>query len=237
MMRTIYLICFITLANVLLLQAQKQAEVKQDAIQLAARLLEHNQVVEEIPNVLIDSIFNILNNIAKSSLKESVIIDEFDMQAYPKVDVYSINFLADAAADWVKAFLANPQYIPAPLDYLAYSYEGISLELIQASPIYCEFKLHSTVPMNMANFARQISNLPDIDMVMLGGNDKRANTNQKTDIKLERIDGAWVVSYYYKANKSSEYYWQFSLEDNGTVNFIGEYGDTPPPNYKSSETL
>ena len=212
--------------------------LKRDAIQLAARYLEKNEVVEELPQYLIDSIATILNKIIHSELPQSAIVEELNIHTQSSVDVYNIRFFADSETSWVKHYLNNQDIIPEALSFLFLNYSGLHLSLVKAGPLYTEFNLESEYPMHMANFGKQLSNLPGIDMVIVGNNDTNHNTNN-TDIRLQRVANAWLVTYCYGVqNGQINYIWQFALEDlDNSVQFITEQGTNPPNLNKNNTTL
>jgi hypothetical protein len=212
----------------------KQGSYRSDAEQLAARLLEKNETVEEIPVALIDSMENILLLVANfDHPKAQVVSQKFNIHTRAICDVHNFHFVAETNTPWVKNFIKNQKATPDVFRDIFAAYSGLSISLTDSDSDYCEFNFHSDNAMNMSFFAREISKLKGIDMVLLGGNDQ--SDPQMADIQLRRIMQGWVVSYYFRTGSSHEeqYYWQFGVTDAGEVRFLGEYGAAMPPDYQA----
>lgn len=226
-----YFTFVLSLAVAVQIRAQSLS-YREDAEQLAARLVERNEMIEELPTALIDSLEHILVAIASSNHpKAEVIAQKFNIHCRATADVHSFRFVTDNDYDWVKNFKKNPKQTPSVFVGLFDAFPTLSLSLIAADENYTTFIFHSETPMNMSFFAREVSMIAGVDMVMLGGNDQ-ANT-QDTDIQMRRISGGWQVYYYFRNGSShdEQYYWQFGVTDSGEVRFLGEYGAAIPPNY------
>jgi hypothetical protein len=205
---------------------------REDAEQLAARLMERNETIEELPADLIDSLEEILIAVANANHpKAEVITQKFNIHCRATADVHSFRFVTDSDYDWVKKIRKNTKQTPTVFQGLFDAFPTLSLSIIEAEADYTTFVFHSEKPMNMSFFAREVSMIAGVDMVMLGGNDQ--DKVQDTDIQLRRISGGWQVYYYFRNGSShdEQYYWQFGVADSGEVRFLGEYGAAIPPNY------
>jgi hypothetical protein len=212
----------------------KQGAYRSDAEQLAARLLEKDETIEEIPLSLIDSLENILLLVAEfDHPKARVVSQKFDIHTRAICDVHNFHFVAETTTPWVNAFLKNANATPSVFRDIFAAYSGLSISITDSGTDYCEFNFHSDNAMNMSFFAREISKLKGIDAVLLGGNDQ--SDTKTSDIQIRRIMHGWVVSYYFRTGSSHEeqYYWQFGVNDEGNVRFLGEYGAAIPPDYQA----
>lgn len=208
---------------------------RKDAEQLSGRLFENNDLVEEIPTALIDSLENILLAVASfDHPKAKVVTQKFNIRTRPSCDVHSFRFVTSTDYTWVKKFKQSQSLAHTPLATLAEVYPQFQLSIADEQEDYTTFTFYSPTAVNISFFAREISMMSGIDMVMLGSS-QPASANE-SDIKIRRIDSAWIVSYYFQSGDSydQQYYWQFGVTDEGQVRFLGEYGEAIPPDYEAS---
>lgn len=208
---------------------------RDDAVQLAARLVQHNHQSEEVPTALIDSIDNILWKVALSDHpKAKIITQQYDIHTFKNVNTHEFYFFVDSTVAWANHLAYTQRLEHSPLNEVIHAYNHIGVSLLEYSSGLYKFKLQAAEPMNMEYFAQQISQLPDILMVEVP-----APSGDGNDIQLRRIGTGWIVSYYYKYGNCAyscdyQYNWHFGVSDAGEVKFMGEYGDVPS-GYKPSE--
>lgn len=188
-----------------------------DAVQLAARLVA-DQSTGEISEHLIYSIEDALVAIAQSPyVAANAVAHRYNIHTSPTANVTNIRVILGKEADWSENIADNP------IQKILPNYE-LSLEVVESTDAYVVFNISSNKAINMKFIANQVSYLEHVWMVELP-----SAALYKDDIRLKEIEGGYVVTYVFQTGNcegacAERHYWDFEVEHNGTVTFLGEHG-------------
>lgn len=198
------------------IQAQDDFYSK-DAVQLAARLVA-NQSTGEISEHLIYSIEDALVAVAQSaSVPANAVAHRYDIHTSPTANVKTARIILGKEAAWSENISENP------IQKIFPNYE-FTLEVTEATDSYVVLNFSSEKNINMKFVANEISYLENVWMVELP-----TKALNKDDIRLKEIDGGYVLTYVYHTGNcegacGETHYWNFEVEHNGQVKFLGEHG-------------
>jgi hypothetical protein len=207
------LLSFIFFSNV---QAQDDS-YSNDAVQLAARLVA-NQATGEISEHLIYSIEDALVAVAQSPyVSANAVTHRYQIHTSPTVNVRNARIILGKEAAWSQDISENP------IQKILPNYE-FTLEVIETTDTYVVLNFASEKTLNMKFIANEISYLNNVWMVELP-----TVILNKDDIQLKEIEGGYLLTYVYHTGSSESgsgetHYWNFEVEHNGNVKFLGEHG-------------
>lgn len=188
-----------------------------DAIQLAARLVV-SQSTGEISEHLIYSIEDALIAVAQSPyVAANAVAHRYDIHTSPTANISNARIILGKEAAWSQDISDNP------IQKILPNYK-FTLEVIESTDAYVVLNLSSKRAINMKFIANQISYLENVWMVEL----PTASLN-KDDIRLKEIEGGYLLTYVYHTGNcdgtcGETHYWNFEVEHNGNVKFLGEHG-------------
>ena len=197
-------------------QAQYDSYSK-DAVQLAARLVM-NQPTGEISEHLIYSIEDALVAVAQSPyVAANAVAHRYDVHTSPTANVKNARIILGKEATWSENMSENP------IQKIFPNYE-FTLELIETTDTYVVLNFSSEKTINMKFIANEISYLENVWMVELP-----TKALNKDDIRLKEIEGSYLLTYVYHTGScegacGETHYWNFQVEHNGNVKFLGEHG-------------
>lgn len=202
-----------------------------DAIQLAARLVA-SQSTGEISEHLIYSIEDALIAVAQSPyVAANAVAHRYDIHTSPTANISNARIILGKEAAWSQDISDNP------IQKILPNYK-FTLEVIESTDAYVVLNLSSKRAINMKFIANQISYLENVWMVEL----PTASLN-KDDIRLKEIEGGYLLTYVYHtgncdATCGETHYWNFEVEHNGNVKFLGEHGvDLAVNSYDTEENF
>lgn len=188
-----------------------------DAVQLAARLVA-NQPTGEISEHLIYSIEDALIAVAQSPyVAANAVTHRYSIHTNPTVNVNNARIILSKEAAWSKNIAENP------IQKILPNYE-FTLEVTETTDTYVILNFTSQKTINMKFIANEISYLENVWMVELP-----TSSLHKDDIQLKEIEGGYILTYIYHTGScegacGETHYWNFEVEHNGTVKFLGEHG-------------
>ncbi|BDS13471.1 hypothetical protein [Aureispira anguillae] len=188
-----------------------------DAIQLAARLTT-DKATSSISEHLIYSIEDALVAVSEDpSIAANAVTYRYDIHASEIANVSNIRIIIGKESDWGKDLSQNPIQRTFP----AYD---LKLEVVETTDAYIVLDASSTKPLNMRFVANEISILDGVWMVELPG-----GSSTDSDIKLRVVEEGYIITYSYQTGDclgscDEVHYWEFGVEHNGNVTFLGEHG-------------
>ncbi|WMX16191.1 MULTISPECIES: hypothetical protein [unclassified Aureispira] len=216
-MKRLFILTILSIISFLPTTQAQEDSYAQDAVQLAARLVA-NQSTGEISEHLVYSIEDALVAIAQSPyVAATAVAHQYRIHTSPTANVSNIRIILGREAEWSEAISENP------IQKIFPNYE-FSLSVVETTDAYVVLDLSSVRAINMKFIASQISYLDHVWMVELPSADLN-----KDDIRLKEIEGGYVITYIYHTGScegacGDTHYWDFEVEHNGTVTFLGEHG-------------
>jgi hypothetical protein len=193
-----------------------------DAVQLAARMVEE-QETEVIPQDLIHQIEDALAAVSESnSSAASAVIYKYDIHALGSTNTSNIRLVVDKGADWVNDLEKTPIHKAFPNKKIFEIKEG------ESTADFTVLELTGKQPLNMKYLANEVSIVNDVWMVEIPVEKKDGN-----DIQIKKIPNGYLFTFAYKFKNceigcEEAHYWEFSVINGETVEFISEYGSDLP---------
>jgi|VirMetMinimDraft_7_1064189.scaffolds.fasta_scaffold30733_2 hypothetical protein len=209
------------------IQAQDNSYSK-DAVQLAARLVV-NESIGEISEHLIYSIEDALVAVAESPyVAANAVAHRYNIHTSPVANITNARIILGKEAKWSDDISDNP------IQKILPNYE-FTLDIAETTDAYVVLNFSSKKAVNMKFIANEISYLENVWMVELP-----TTSLNKDDIRIKKIDGGYILTYVYhtgdcESSCGETHYWNFEVEHNGNVQFLGEHGADLAVNSQDTE--
>ena len=192
-------------------------DFSEDALQLAARIVENNQS-HVIPTKLIYQLAN-------------AVVHQYDIHPMNLANTENVFVIVDKNSLWIENLSNTPIHnlVPEP--------SKLSLKVKEETNDYSMLELSYNDPINMKFVANEVSVLDDVWMVEVP-----IQSMDASDIQVRKISNGFIFTYIYKfkgceTGCEEAHYWEFSVSDNGMVEFINEYGSDITPETKSEKKV
>lgn len=196
-----------------------------DAVELAARVVNSSNIDAEIPKHLIHSIEDALVAVAEDHSQEAYLISQTHaIHTFKHINTSSVNIMVDANANWLDKLLAGKSKIGnLPLSNLLERYK-LKVQVLEELDGITMLEITSSQPMNMKFIANELSMVDDVFMTEVP-----LPTGDGSDIDIKKIEGGWMIAYHLKYKNCEslckyDHYWHFGVTETGVVSFLGEYG-------------
>lgn len=224
------LLTSILLYSFCLSQAQYD-DFSEDALQLAARIVENNQS-HVIPTKLIYKLDDALESISNShSPAANAVVHQYDIHPMNLANTENVFVIIDKNSLWLENLNNTPIHnmVPEP--------EKLNLKVKEETNDYSMLELSYNDPINMKFVANEVSILDDVWMVEVP-----MQSLDASDIQVRQISDGFIFTYIYKFNGcetgcEEAHYWEFSVSNNGMVEFINEYGSDISQESKSEKKV
>ena len=209
-----------TLASITLYAQMPSA----DALQLAARRVEHRQA--DIPNDLALQIEAALEALRQSSDEKALEVQRHGIKAYPQVNTESLDIWLAENSALAEAYLADPQAYTSLSPYL--EPYGLTVKNVSNKAGSLVLHVEANYPVNMRFLADELSMNLEIDMVEVP-----MPKHRQTDITARMLNGGdWVLHYHLFFDQSSfeegYHVWEFNYSKENGLQFVAEYGADAP---------
>ncbi len=190
----------------------------QDAVQLAARLVE-NDNTHEIPQDLIKKIEEALESISNSpSPAANAVMHQYNIRTLNTTNTANAMIIVDKSAEWIKDLSTTPIH-----DFLPQN-ANVALKQKEATDDYIMLEMTSELPINMKFIANEISVVNDIWMVEVP-----ITREIGSDIDIRPAADGYLLTFSYRFTRcetgcEDAHYWEFGVDANGEVEFLNEYG-------------
>ncbi|MCP4439782.1 MAG: hypothetical protein GY810_12635 [Aureispira sp.] len=214
-----------------------------DAVQLAARVVNSSNVAAEIPEHLIHSIHDALMAVAEDNSQEAYLVAQtHNIHTFKRVNTSTVHLMVDANAGWLTKLLAGKSKIGnVPFTNLLERY-NLKVSVLDELEDIKMLEITSDQPMNMKFIANELSMIDDVFMTEVP-----LPSGDGSDIDIKKVEGGWMITYHLKYDNCEslckyDHYWQFGVTDASQVSFLGEYGSDlstyidKTPNYSVVKT-
>ena len=209
-----------------------ERKFKRDAARLALRMQasidELHSVGVTIPEIKIDSIYNLLKNIySKNETAKTIARCKIHTFPNPSIDHFKLIFRNDV--DWASSL--HEDISDVSNEALSNLLDDFDLFIDRHEKWTSEedvLIIRSLRPMNMAALAQKFLDIDGIESVDLGIPEIKGN-----DITVERKGNAWIFSYILAVSgafgqETTNHVWTFKVTDDGKVNLMKEEGPPIP---------
>ncbi len=212
---------------------------KRDAARLALRMdaaqedLRYQNI--EISKELVENIYQILTNIyLNDEMAQSLAKCNIHTYPNPSIDHFKVIFLNEVA--WAEPLQMGISETDSPMiNDLLDEYDLVLENHEQWTDNEDIIVIRSKEPLNMAALANEFYNVDGVVEVDLGIPEIGGN-----DITIERQNDGWKIEYIlkfggaYAPGQGKQHTWSYFASDDGSIQFIDDFGDAIPTYMKCS---
>lgn len=203
---------------------QAQIVLSDNALQLAARRVEHRQV--DIPQEEAQNIELALRAIAESQEAKALEMQSYNIQAFPQISLYRLDLFLDANSPIGQAYLQNQEAQTQLSDYL--EPYGLRVAHREQRGDLLLLAIETEEALNMRFLANELSMNMHVLMVQMP-----VPKYKYSDIRLRKLNGEDLLIHYQvfldeSADESNCHVWEFVYSSTGQIKFLAEYGPDMP---------
>ena len=241
----IVMTCFISLASANVntnpesysdgqLSKHQKNKYKKDATRLALRHLagtkDFDQMDAEVPNKLVESIYNSLVAVHQSGLPEADVVTKVHkLHTFPVPTVDRMVVIYKRNAPWATPLrLGDDVTDSEEINELSEKFNLKINRHVEWDEEHNSFNMRAEESLNMAPVAKDLSAIDNIALV-----DMMEPNGDGNDIEIKKLSNGWEINYIIKFDGcitgcKKKHSWTFEVTDDSNVKFKKEHGDELP---------